>query len=224
MKTVFFLISFLFCFSSFSQDCKNYYYLQNNKTIEVTMYDKKGGANGKLVYVISDVKTLGETISANVNSEVLDKKGKMVAESTSTIKCTGGIMMIDMTMMIPMTQQEQFKLGDAKAENAYIEYPSKLNVGQQLKDGSFTMDVENNGIIQSLVMAVSDRKVEAKESVTTTAGTWDCYKISYKSKLSIKTMGMSIPINMDGTEWYAPGFGVVKTESKHGGTAITAIK
>ena len=224
MKTIFFLISFVFCFSCFSQDCRNYYYLQNNKTIEVTMYDKKGGTSGKLVYVISDVKTLGGTTAANVNSEVLDNKGKMVAKSTSTIKCSGGVMMVDMKMMIPMTQQEQFKLADAKAENAYIEYPSKLTVGQQLKDGSFAMDIENNGVMQSMAVAVNDRKVEAKESVTTTAGTWDCYKISYKSKLSIKTMGINIPINMDGTEWYAPGFGIVKTESNNGGTAITAIK
>jgi len=37
-------------------------------------------------------------------------------------------------------------------------------------------------------------------------------------------MGIGMPFNIDGTEWYAPGFGVVKTESKNGGTAITAIK
>jgi hypothetical protein len=37
-------------------------------------------------------------------------------------------------------------------------------------------------------------------------------------------MGVGIPVNIEGTEWFAPGFGIVKTESKHGSTAITSIK
>lgn len=37
-------------------------------------------------------------------------------------------------------------------------------------------------------------------------------------------MGIGVPFNIEGTEWFAPGFGIVKTESKHGRTAITAIK
>ena len=37
-------------------------------------------------------------------------------------------------------------------------------------------------------------------------------------------MGIGVPIKDEGTEWFAPGFGVVKTEGKHGGTAITSIK
>jgi hypothetical protein len=36
-------------------------------------------------------------------------------------------------------------------------------------------------------------------------------------------MGVGIPMNFEPTEWYAPGFGIIKTESKSGGTAITAI-
>ena len=37
-------------------------------------------------------------------------------------------------------------------------------------------------------------------------------------------MGIGIPVSTDVTEWFAPGFGIVKTESKGGGTAITAIR
>jgi hypothetical protein len=37
-------------------------------------------------------------------------------------------------------------------------------------------------------------------------------------------MGIGIPMNMDVTEWYAPGFGTVKTESNSGDTEIVSIK
>jgi hypothetical protein len=42
--------------------------------------------------------------------------------------------------------------------------------------------------------------------------------------MKIKTMGIGMPMNIEGTEWFAPGFGVVKTQSKQGGTEIVSIK
>jgi hypothetical protein len=36
-------------------------------------------------------------------------------------------------------------------------------------------------------------------------------------------MGMSIPVNIEGTEWFCPGFGIVKTETKYGTTLVTSI-
>jgi hypothetical protein len=40
----------------------------------------------------------------------------------------------------------------------------------------------------------------------------------------VKTVGIGIPFNSDNTEWFAPGVGIIKTQSKYGGTAITAIR
>ena len=132
--------------------------------------------------------------------------------------------MVDMTMQLPQAQQEQFAKADVKAEKIFIEYPNNMKVGDKLKDATLDMNIDNSGMKQNVHMETSDRTVAAKESVTTTAGTWECFKITYKSKITIKTMGIGMPFNIEGSEWFAPGFGIVKTESKHGGTAITAIK
>lgn len=206
------------------QDCKSYYFLQKDKTIEMTIYDKKGEANGKQVYTVSNVTNNGGSTSATVNSEMFSRKGKSIAKGHSEIKCTNGVMMIDMTMQLPQQQQEQFAKADVKADKIYIEYPVTMKAGDKLKDATLDMTIDNAGMKQSVNMVTSDRTVVEKESVTTTAGTWDCFKITFKSKINIKTMGIGMPFNMEGTEWFAPGFGIVKTESKHGGTAITAIK
>jgi hypothetical protein len=221
------LLAGLFCMlvmQSNAQDCKNYYFFQKNKTIEMTIYNKKGDANGKQVYTVSDVSNGSADASASVNSELFDKKGKSIAKGHSEIVCKSGVMMVDMKMQLPQQQQEQFSKADVKADNIYIEYPVSMKVGDDLKDATLDMTIDNSGMKQTVNMVTSNRKVEAKESITTTAGTWDCFKISYKSKITIKTMGMGIPFNIEGFEWFAPGFGIVKTESKHGGTAITAIK
>ena len=224
MKKIFALAGVLVALCTSGQDCKNYYFLQNNKTVEMTIYNKKGGSEAKLVYLISEVKNSGNATMATVQSEMFDKKGKSISKGSSVMKCNGGIMMINMKLNLPQQQTEQFTKANVKIEDVYMEYPTAMKTGDQLKDGNLSMDMDNSGMKQSLTMTISDRKVEGEEKITTAAGTWDCYKISFKNKMIFKIMGAGIPMNMDGTEWYAPGFGVVKSQNKHGITEITSVK
>ena len=107
---------------------------------------------------------------------------------------------------------------------AFTEYPANMKIGDNLNDGEFSMDFKmQSGLNAHVDMSITNRKVDGMETVTTPAGTWDCFKISYHSKIKMK-IGIGIPINANVTEWYAPGFGVVKTESGGGKTEITAVK
>ena len=224
MKKVLALLFSLNVSILYAQDCSNYYYLQNNKTVEMSLYDKKGDITGKLVYSVADVKNSNNLTTATVQSQMFDKKGRTIAKGNSVMKCNGGVMMIDMKMTMPTPQAEQFSKATVKSDDFYIEYPANMSKGDQLKEGTLSMDMDNNGLQQSINMTIFDRKVEDKEKITTPAGSWDCYKISYKTKMSIRIMGVGVPVNMEGIEWYAPSFGVVKTSSKHGSTEITSIK
>ena len=208
-----------------AQDCSNYYYLQNNKTIEMTILNKSGKESGKMTYTVSDSKKSGNSLTATVNSEFVDAKGKTISKATNNVKCENGVMQMDMKTFIPPAQMEQIKTGEAKATDVYLEYPANMNVGDKLKDGQFNMDYESaRGLKSSIEISISERKVEGKETVTTPAGTWECFKISANNKIVSKIAGIGIPIKMDVTEWFAPGFGIVKTESKTGKTEITSIK
>jgi hypothetical protein len=207
-----------------AQDCAHYFFLQNNKTIEMTSYNRKGEANGKQVFTISDVTNGGGTTAGKFQSEMFNKKGKSVAKGSGKVECKGGVMFVDAKVLMPQAQQEQFASADATIDNVYIEYPYNMKPGDELKDAHMNMQIDNKGMKQSIDMTVTNRKVEAKESVTTTAGTWDCFKITSKTKITIKTMGIGVPVSFEGTEWYSPGFGIVKTDGKHGGTAVTSIK
>ena len=191
----------------------------------MTISNNKGNESGKMIYKISDVTKSGSSATATINSEFIDTKGKTITSSTNNVKCTGGVMQMDMKVFIPAAQQEQMKTGAANASDVYLEYPSNMNVGDQLKDGQLSMDYESSGGLKSSIqISITERKVEGKETVTTPAGTWECFKITAHNKIVSKIAGIGIPINMDVTEWFAPGFGIVKTESKTGKTEITAIK
>lgn len=199
--------------------------MQANKTVEMTIYNKKGDESGKQVYVIGDVSTAGGVTKSTINSEFFDKKGKSVSKATNNISCSGGVLMMDMKMFIPSSQMEQVKSVDATGEAVYIDYPAGMKEGDALKDASFSMNItQSSGINTTMSVEITNRKVEAKEEITTAAGKWNCFKISYNSKITTKIMGIAVPIKMDVTEYFAPGFGVVKTESKGGRTEITAVK
>lgn len=102
-----------------------------------------------------------------------------------------------------LTELEGFRI-----ESTDMQFPSGMTVGQQLKDASIQLSLDGP-VPVNMVSNISNRKVESRESVTTPAGTFDCYKISYDlfSKVSIvKTEGRVV-------EWYAPGVGLVRSES-----------
>ena len=225
MKLLSPLAFILVCGNLFSQDCSNYFYLQNNKTIEMTVSNKNGKESGKMTYKVSDAKKNGSNVTATINSEFVDAKGETISKATNNVKCDNGVMQMNMKAFIPAAQLGQMKSGTATASDVYIEYPATLNVGDHLKDGQFSMDYESaSGLKSTIEISITDRKVEGKESTTTPAGTWECYKISSKNRITTRIAGIGIPINLTVTEWYAPGFGVVKTESKTGKTEITSIK
>jgi len=187
----------------------------------MTVTNNKGKEAGKMTYKISNSQKTGSSVSATVNTEFVDSKGKTISTGTNNVKCENGVMKMDMKVFIPAAQTA----GSATGSDFYLEYPATMNAGDQLKDGHLAMDAESSGGIKSSVeIDITNRKVEGKESVTTPAGTWECYKITAKNKITSRIAGIGIPINMDVTEWFAPGFGIVKTESKTGKTEITSIQ
>src|SRR5215510_3375169 len=111
MKLLLAFIVVFFTADLYSQDCSNYYYLQNNKTIEMTISNGKGKESGKMTYTVSDSKKNGNAVTATVNSEFVDTKGKTITKSTNNVKCENGVMQMDMKVFIPATQQEQIKSG-----------------------------------------------------------------------------------------------------------------
>ncbi len=225
VKKIWLPLAFLFtCCDVNAQQCGSFYLLQQNKTITFAAYNKKGNANGKIIYKISAQVVKGNSITATVQTNLLNKEGKSVNKGTSNVKCTAGMLMMDMNLFLPQQQTEQFNKPQAKVKNAFLEYPPGIKPGSTLKDGAFTMEIDNNGLKQTLKMQLFNRRATGEEKITTSAGSWDCIIIHYEVKLNIQTGPIAIPLNFEATEWYAPGFGIVKTESEAGATEIVAIQ
>jgi hypothetical protein len=214
-----------------AQDCKNYYYLANNAEIQMTVYDRKGNESGKQTWKILDVKPQGSGYSSTIESVFTDSKGNEITKATGNYKCEKGVLMADMRMAMPQQQMDANKNTEVKAAQVYIEYPANMSTGQVLQDANFEMEMYNDGNkTNTTTFKETNRKVEGKETVTSPAGSWEAYKITYDGQLKINMAGIGIPMNFKVTEWFVPGFGLVKSESMNkngklmGSTLITSIK
>ncbi|MDQ6610049.1 MAG: hypothetical protein M3Y85_09545 [Bacteroidota bacterium] len=220
--------SFVF---SFAQDCKTNLYMTDNAKLVMTIYDKKGAVTGTQNIAITGVKKTGDAYESTITNSFTNDKGKVLSNASGTYHCKNGALSADMKMFMP--QEQMGKMGEAEAnvEPVYLEYPATPSPGQALKDAEFTMNMKMNGGMGITVnFKEENRKVANKESVTSPAGTWDAYVITYDGTMKTKMAGLGLPgFNFSAKEWFVPGMGVVKTESYNkggklvGSTMLTSV-
>jgi hypothetical protein len=224
------LLIAVFCYSSIAtlvaQECPMYYPDKENTQMEYKQYDKKGGLSGSSVQKITSIKKSAGSTEVAVSSESFDAKGKSLGTANLKARCEGGIFYIDMSNYLNQQSTDAYKDMQMTVEGGNLEMPSGLKAGDVLKDGDLKMSFSSGGMnVMNISVSITNRKVEAVENLTTPAGTYECYKISY----DIATK-MMISVKMKGVEWYSKGVGMVKSETYskdgklQGSTVLSALK
>jgi hypothetical protein len=197
------------------QNCQGYYLLQPNKTVVITtLTPKKKEEKARDVYYMND--SSGNLLHKTV---VLSWKSWNSKErkNTFTVKCVNGIFMTEITSFIRFEEEPEHK-------GIFVEYPEGMKIADELGSVEAYIDVKKNVAFSRVFISIKKRKVQAKETISTPAGKWDCFRID--SKIYVAYL---IGANYTGhtskvSEWFAPGFGVVKTESDYGSSEIVSIK
>lgn len=205
------LITFSATVSNFAQ-CNEFYQLTAGSEWVMESYDAKGKMTGRNEQKVISFESQANSFIATVHSVIYDKKGKEVMQGNLDFKCEKGTMVVDMRNFINEEQMKMFQSYEMQVEAENLEVPSNLSVGQSLKDGSVTMTASNSPIPMNMSVTITERKVEAKETVTTPAGTFESYKITSKSIVNSK-MGIGMTFEFTTIEWLAPKVAVVKSES-----------
>ncbi len=193
-------------------DCDTLIFFKEGVKTTITSYNDDGKAIGTTKTIYKKVDKNGSTLSANATQENYDKKGKLSVTTDFTIKCLNGTLLFDMKLMLPQQQAESFKDFEIVVEGADKEIPNDLTAGGTLKDADikFSFKTKDGTTMPMMNMSVkiTNRKVEGKESITTAAGTFECYKIT--EEVEMKTM---FKIRAKVSSWFSKEVGIVKTES-----------
>lgn len=227
IRTILLLVLFLIAASAHSQ-CNDYYDFKNGSVWEMETYSAKGKLTGKINQTVTAFTPNSNGYAATVHSVVTDEKGKEVNSGDLAFTCEGGTMTIDMRSYLNEEQMKAFGNYKLTVESKNLEWPKSLSVGQTLKDGSVTVTAIDAPMAMTMTVDIVNRKVVAKETITTSAGTFECYKITSTMKSNMKMM-VAVKMEFDAVEWIAPKVAVVKSESYKNGklqgyTLLTAKK
>lgn len=192
-------------------NCSKYYPFEEGTSFQYTMFDKKGKPDGTSDYQVKSVLNSGGETIAEMSVNLHDKKGKEIVQSNYNIICTGTGVKIDFQSLMPTQMLEQYKEMDVQVDlsGTDIELPNDLTVGQELQEANVTMNVKMAGMNMKTIVNMKNRKVEKKETITTTAGSFECYVIYSENESQVMGMKKTFPSRL----WLAEGVGMVKQES-----------
>jgi hypothetical protein len=194
--------------------CNSFFPMKENVRYEYEMYDRKEKLTTRMSHTFKDITGSGDNLKATLAQEIFDaKKGDKIATSELDWKCENGTLHFDMrSMSLMMDNTQEMNMGDTgmnvDVTGDQLDLPSDLSVGQTLKDVSYTMKMTMGTMtLMNRTFHIKDRKVESQESLTTPAGTFDCYKVTFTT--TNEKGGNAIKSAL----WYAKDAGLVKSEN-----------
>lgn len=175
--------------------------------LEYTNYNKKGKIKSVESHQINKVSDTEDALSINLTS-IEDEKNK--TKRSYTLKCVDGNFYIDMANYTSLQEDDNNSSFQVKASGDFIEFPDQIEAGTTLKDGTIDLEMGSDNSFGTIAsMQILNRKVLENGSLTTKAGTFDGYKVSFDY---VFNMGI-IKLRGFGIEWYVKGIGIVKSES-----------
>ncbi len=206
-----FLLSVGFVAVSMAQTaCKGFFAFEKNGLIEYTTYDKKGEVQLLSSHKITKVESTADgTVEATVETVTTDEKGNKPMEGQFVVRCKDNVLVMDVTSMLGPQATSAFANLEISVTGDDLQLPSSLSVGQELPDASSKIKAGSGGVsLITMTVNILNRKVVAKETVQTAAGSFECYKINYTTET--KTLGTR---SIETSTWYAEGVGMVRQES-----------
>ena len=202
---------FLLSLPVFAQTiCEGFLPFEQGVFFEQTHYDAKGKVTSVSNAIVDEINPIDGGYSARITYDLVDGKGKELGAGQYDIHCEDGVFKMDLNSMMDPSMTESFQNMEMTLSGEGVQFPSELSEGQELPNGDTQIEIATNGMsIMKFTFTTSGRKVEARESVTTPAGTFECFRI--RETMEYQAMFLKRSYTMVG--WYSKKVGLVKQET-----------
>ena len=205
--------------------CDNNLLFRKGVEIQTTTNNVQGNVTMKSVSRITKVYEEGGMTVSECEMKTAAENGANEKVTTARYKCDGKHFYMDLASFLSDTKQ------NTRVETTGLQFPFNVTVGETLPDASSSIVTNRGGKEMKITSHIKERKVEAKESVTTAAGAFECYRISCiietdipgmddKSKEVMKEVKKKMGTNKM-IFWYAPGITIIKMEFFMGDKLVT---
>jgi len=194
-------------YNVWSQTCSKFYPFKKGIEFEMTNYNGKNKLESRVHYKILEITHNVNSEVANIENEMFDKKGTSIMKATYKLTCKDNIVSVDFSSLINSEILSKYKDLDIKLTGTDEVLPNNLSIGKTLPDANVVMTINKGPMNMKMEINITDRKVIAKEKLTTKAGTFNCFVVTYKNEFS-----MGIKQESYAKQWLATGVGLVKQE------------
>jgi hypothetical protein len=204
--------------SSNGGGCGNALMFRQGTIIYAATYNGEGKLTGKQTSLVKKVYSEGPMTISEMEMKSTDDKGANEKTSSAIYKCDGKKFYVDLSNYLSDGKQR------SKIETSGIDFPYNPSVGDVLPEVSYSVKVNMAGRESTIKSRITERKVEAKERITTPAGTFECYRISsvIESERDMSGMDEKQKEIMEKVQkqmgkpkmifWYAPNVTIIKME------------
>lgn len=192
--------------------------------LRYALADAKGAITGYSIRTLESVEaadnaTLYTYKVLTTNPDGTVKEG--TADEKKRIKVTADeiIRVIDFSDMLSKDAAEDEDV-DISVTGTYTSVPRNPRIGD-LPDGELKAKIRAEGMRLTVKMKVCNRRIEGRETVSTDAGAFDCWRISEDIVVSVLLFKKRTTV----VSWYADSVGLVRSESwsARNGTSVTTL-
>lgn len=209
MKTLITLVLCLFVYVSSAQDCGYMDKLDQDDSWTYSAYDAKNKPSGSVSYKVQKKWNSADSTIVRLEMETQGKKKEENMILEYDMACANGAIYVDMDRMFSPILESMEGM-EFTVESDQIVMPLNLNVGDELPDANVTVQIMMNGtVFMTMNISIIERKVIAKETVTTDAGTFECYVLEQTSLVKNRMMN----VRTTSKEWLNMEYGMIRSES-----------
>jgi hypothetical protein len=131
------------------------------------------------------------------------------------IGCKDGKMILDKEVLSDPDNLTLFEDKEFSFDGKNIHYPNNVKPGDTIRDALHSINVSTGPVSLSTInTSLVARKVEAHETISTPAGNFDAFRISYTQELTRGSEDLKFTTRKYMVEYVVPGLGVVRSEER----------
>ncbi|OON70042.1 hypothetical protein [Hymenobacter sp. CRA2] len=202
-------------------DCAHPFGLTDGAELTYQLLNEKNKPEGLQVLKVASITPHEAAKKAPAYTEVLlksslyDASNRLQRNDEYVYQCRQDTVFTDGRLLLDPGLLRSFRDRRFAFEPIHLPWPNQPTAGP-LPGGKLTVQVSSPSVdIAQVVTSVSERKLSGPQSVTTPAGTFQCYKVEsryeYVTQARSDMARRSVKRVVD---FYAPGVGIVRTEMR----------
>lgn len=202
--------------------CSPFGLLDNTEQV-YQVQDARGKALGtvrnRVVSLGTEQREQGKKAALTVTTVLLksgtyDTRNKLLHQQDLTFRCRQDTSFTDGTAELDPEKLNSFRDRRFAAEPTPLAWPNQPTVGSGLPAGGITVQVSSSAVdIAKVQGLVRNRRITGTETITTPAGTFQCYKVeAERETATIARADIAMRTVNRVVDYYAPNVGLVKTE------------